>query len=260
MSQRQRAILGVLAALVVVALGYVMADRLWLSKRVDEQKASATESAASPEQSSRTLAISDKSVVVLPFVDMSEGQDQEYMADGIAEELLNGFANTSTSASQPLVVSVPHRLSRWEALRRVKSGLESIKANYGFLFAMQEETWTGYHLNFRVSVLGQAVYGSIDVRQHFVSLRAFLPWLLAGLAEAAVRLFAKKAHRFWKESEECVLSADWRPRRSNSELMFAEQPYGRRLRALVSGFVGERHARANLQVENASSSTLLRLK
>jgi hypothetical protein len=30
--------------------------------------------------------------------------------------------------------------------------------------------------------------------------------------------------------------------------MFAEQPYGRRLRALVSGFVGERHARANLQV------------
>ena len=92
MSQRQRAILGVLAALVVVALGYVMADRLWLSKRVDEQKASATESAASPEQSSRTLAISDKSVAVLPFVDMSEGQDQEYMADGIAEELLNLLA------------------------------------------------------------------------------------------------------------------------------------------------------------------------
>lgn len=103
-----------------------------------------------------------------------------------------GFANTSTSASQPLVVSVPHRLSRWEALRRVKSGLESIKANYGFLFAMQEETWTGYHLNFRVSVLGQAVYGSIDVREHFVSLRAFLPWLLAGLAEAAVPAIRKK--------------------------------------------------------------------
>jgi hypothetical protein len=74
----------------------------------------------------------------------------------------------------------------------VKSGLESIKANYGFLFAMQEETWTGYHLNFRVNVLGQAVYGSIDVRQHFVSLRAFLPWLLAGLAEAAVPAIRKK--------------------------------------------------------------------
>ena len=103
-----------------------------------------------------------------------------------------GFANPGTSASQPLVVSVPHRLSRWEALRRVKSGLESIKANYGFLFAMQEETWTGYHLNFRVNVLGQAVYGSIDVREHFVSLRAFLPWLLAGLAEAAVPAIRKK--------------------------------------------------------------------
>ena len=84
----------------------------------------------------------------------------------------------------------PGRLSRWA--RRVKSGLESIKANYGFLFAMQEETWTGYHLNFRVNVLGQVVYGSIDVREHFVSLRAFLPWLLAGLAEAAVPAIRKK--------------------------------------------------------------------
>jgi hypothetical protein len=30
------------------------------------------------------------------------------------------------------------------------------------------------------------------VREHFVSLRAFLPWLLAGLAEAAVPAIRKK--------------------------------------------------------------------
>ena len=40
----------------------------------------------------RALAISDKSVAVLPFVDMSERKDQEYMSDGIAEELLNLLA------------------------------------------------------------------------------------------------------------------------------------------------------------------------
>ena len=138
-----------------------------------------------------------------------------------------------------------------EALRRVKSGLESIKANYGFLFAMQEETWTGYHLNFRVNVLGQAVYGSIDVREHFVSLRASLPWLLAGLAEVAVPAIRKKGASIYAKKATNASSPPIGDRAAQTRvaLRVAEQPYGRRLRALVSGFVGERHARANLQVE-----------
>ena len=37
-------------------------------------------------------AISDKSVAVLPFVDMSEKKDQEYFADGMAEEILDLLA------------------------------------------------------------------------------------------------------------------------------------------------------------------------
>ena len=92
MNQRQRAILVALAALVVVVLGYVMVDRSWLSNHVDEQKASVEATTKPQDKSSRTLAIPDKSVAVLPFVDMSEMKDQEYMADGIAEELLNLLA------------------------------------------------------------------------------------------------------------------------------------------------------------------------
>ncbi len=37
----------------------------------------------------RLLAPNDKSIAVLPFVDMSAEKNQEYMSDGIAEELLN---------------------------------------------------------------------------------------------------------------------------------------------------------------------------
>jgi TolB-like protein len=37
-------------------------------------------------------AITDKSIAVLPFVDMSEKKDQEYFADGMAEETLNQLA------------------------------------------------------------------------------------------------------------------------------------------------------------------------
>jgi TolB-like protein/Tfp pilus assembly protein PilF len=39
-----------------------------------------------------TIAISDKSIAVLPFVDMSEKHDQEYFADGMAEEILDLLA------------------------------------------------------------------------------------------------------------------------------------------------------------------------
>ena len=69
------------AALAVMAVGliYVLADKFWLSKLADEQK-SLVEA---------TPAISDKSIAVLPFVDMSEKKDQDYFSDGLTEELLN---------------------------------------------------------------------------------------------------------------------------------------------------------------------------
>ena len=35
------------------------------------------------------VEITDKSIAVLPFVDMSAGKDQEYFSDGLSEELLN---------------------------------------------------------------------------------------------------------------------------------------------------------------------------
>jgi TolB-like protein/Flp pilus assembly protein TadD len=38
------------------------------------------------------VAITDKSIAVLPFVDMSEKKDQEYFADGMAEEILDALA------------------------------------------------------------------------------------------------------------------------------------------------------------------------
>jgi serine/threonine protein kinase len=39
--------------------------------------------------SARAVSVSDKSIAVLPFVDMSEKKDQEYFADGMVEEILN---------------------------------------------------------------------------------------------------------------------------------------------------------------------------
>jgi hypothetical protein len=85
--------------------------------------------------------------------------------------------------SQPLIVTIPHRLGREEAVRRLKSGLATARANYSALLAIQEETWTGDRLAFRVSAIGQSASGLIDVADDHVRLEVTLPWLLAKFAE-----------------------------------------------------------------------------
>ena len=47
-----------------------------------------------PDQVARTQVQLDKSIAVLPFADLSENQDQEWFADGLAEEILNALART----------------------------------------------------------------------------------------------------------------------------------------------------------------------
>ncbi len=68
-------------------------------------------------------------------------------------------------------------------MRRLKSGLGSVQSNFGHLFTMQQESWTGEHLDFRISVLGQSASGNIDVADDHVKLEVLLPWLIAKLAE-----------------------------------------------------------------------------
>jgi Putative polyhydroxyalkanoic acid system protein (PHA_gran_rgn) len=94
--------------------------------------------------------------------------------------------------SKPLVVSIPHRLGKDEALRRLKSGLANVRAKFGHLFTIQEEIWTGDHLQFRIGALGQVASGSLDVRDDHVSLSIVLPWLIAKLAETIQPLIRKE--------------------------------------------------------------------
>ena len=84
-----------------LALGYFAFDKFVLDpqreaamrQQTAEQLASATENA---RKDGRTEALvesyGEKSIAVLPFQDMSQDKDQEYLSDGIAEELLNLLA------------------------------------------------------------------------------------------------------------------------------------------------------------------------
>jgi hypothetical protein len=86
--------------------------------------------------------------------------------------------------SQPLVVSIPHRLGREEATRRLKGGLSRAAASVPVL-RVDEERWEGERMFFRVRALGQAASGQVEVAEDHVRLEVMLPWLLQKFAEAA---------------------------------------------------------------------------
>jgi hypothetical protein len=94
--------------------------------------------------------------------------------------------------SEPLVVSIPHRLGRDEAVRRIKSGFGQAHAHFAHLLTISEETWDDSRLSFRASALGQAASGLIDVRDDHVVLTVQLPWLLARFAQAASKLISRE--------------------------------------------------------------------
>ena len=86
--------------------------------------------------------------------------------------------------SAPLVVSIPHRLGREEAIRRLRAGLTRAASSVPVL-KVDEERWEGDRMIFRVRALGQAASGHLDVADDHVRLEVTLPWLLQRFAEAA---------------------------------------------------------------------------
>ena len=86
--------------------------------------------------------------------------------------------------SEPLIVSIPHRLGREEATRRLKTGLTRAASSIPVL-KVDEERWDENRMIFRVRALGQAAAGHLEVADDHVRLEVTLPWLLQRFAQAA---------------------------------------------------------------------------
>ncbi len=84
--------------------------------------------------------------------------------------------------SKPLVISIPHRLGKEEAIRRLKSGLDRAIPQFGSVLRVDEEVWSGNCLTFRVTALHQAASGTVDIEDDHARIEIALPWPLAQLA------------------------------------------------------------------------------
>jgi TolB-like protein/tetratricopeptide (TPR) repeat protein len=99
-----RRLLWTIFAAAIFVVAFIAIDRFVLPRRLPATAATPATAAAPPATapadsapSSIPLhdsAVSEHSIAVLPFVDMSEKHDQEYFSDGLAEELLDMLAKT----------------------------------------------------------------------------------------------------------------------------------------------------------------------
>jgi len=137
-----RVIIGVLVAVI----GVMAAERLFVAGRAP------AESPAAPEAVAENPVALAKSIAVLPFADLSQNRDQEWFADGLAEEILNALARvpdllvTSRTSSFAykgtdkdlraiaLELGVEHVLegSVRQASDRIRVTAQLIRANDGF--------------------------------------------------------------------------------------------------------------------------------
>ena len=82
----------------------------------------------------------------------------------------------------PLVVIIPHRLGKDEALRRMKPALGKASLHFPVL-KVEEEAWSGDRVDFRVRALGEVVRGNVQVGEDNVRFEVTLPWLLQKFGE-----------------------------------------------------------------------------
>ncbi|MDB5507822.1 MAG: polyhydroxyalkanoic acid synthase [Hyphomicrobiales bacterium] len=85
--------------------------------------------------------------------------------------------------SREMTISIPHQLGAEEATRRLRVGLEKMRADFGSKLSAADISWSERHANLRVGALGQTIDGEVDVTDDSVNVRVRLPWVLAAMSD-----------------------------------------------------------------------------
>ena len=136
---------------VCTALAYLVADRFWVSKHTS---AGDTVARITAEPAAAAFSPPPHSIAVLPFVNISGDQEQEYFSDGLTEELLNSLSRISglqvaarTSSfsfhgEHPDIATVAHKLN----VAAVLEGSVRRSAHTVRITAQLVNGITGFHL------------------------------------------------------------------------------------------------------------------
>jgi hypothetical protein len=95
--------------------------------------------------------------------------------------------------SETVTVIINHRLGKVEAIRRLKDGFASTNGNLGAVITIEQQTWQGDTLRFRMRALGQSAAGGIEVLEDALRIEVSLPSLLAQAAKRLLPILRKEA-------------------------------------------------------------------
>jgi hypothetical protein len=95
--------------------------------------------------------------------------------------------------SEIVTLTVSHHLGKVEAVRRLKQGFAGTGGQLGPLIAIEQETWEGDTLRFRMRVLGQTAAASTQVLEDVLRIEVSLPWLLAKAAKRLLPILRNEA-------------------------------------------------------------------
>jgi len=82
------------------------------------------------------------------------------------------------TTTEPITVTISHRLGRDGAKRRIDESLAQIRADVAPYVKTLDYTWHEYSLDFRVVALMQTIAGRIEVYEDFIRIDLELPRLL----------------------------------------------------------------------------------
>ena len=141
--------------LLVVALGYFALDKFILDPKRDAAEiATAIEGSRDQVPEAVASPVTEKSIAVLPFVNMSSDEEQEYFSDGLSEELLNLLAKipelrvaarTSSFSFKGQSIEIPEIASRLK-VDHVLEGSVRKSGNQLRITAQLIQADNGYHL------------------------------------------------------------------------------------------------------------------
>ena len=86
------------------------------------------------------------------------------------------------TTTEPITVTISHKLGRDGAKRRIDDSLAQIRAEVAPYVKTLDYTWHDYTLDFRIVALMQTITGRIEVYEDFVRIDLELPRLLHVIA------------------------------------------------------------------------------
>jgi hypothetical protein len=101
--------------------------------------------------------------------------------------------STGISMSDTVTLVIGHSLGKMEAVRRLKEGFARADGHLGAMVAMDQATWQGDTVRFRMRALGQTAAGTIEVLEDALRIEVSLPLLLAKAAKVLLPILRKEA-------------------------------------------------------------------